>query len=1493
MKLIIISLLSLVIHWAAPAVNDDPVVISAAVISSGCNGQNSIVVTASGGDGSFTYSIQCGSAPPITQTSNVFEGIPPCTYTVTAYSGLESASTVVTVNPDPPALSLYLSSSGCSIVSSANGGGGTYTYSMSTVSSTGPWGAAQSSGVFPSLSPGLYYVRVTDLCGQAVVQNISVTGNGGITFNIDATGDQICLSNVSGGEPPYSYTLTSSTGTYTSPDGCFSKTLLGCASFSITVNGACGSGVYNGSISQLSAGVDCVRFVDGHVELRAYGGRPPYTYTVFAGSSEISNTTGVFENLPHPLRQYGFKVTDACGNVEDGFGILAYSLKFTDEGSCDNDTLHFKVWRDCQQAYHFDEPVEVTCISCGGIKDTLYYSSEEAFFPNAVPGQTTLSITTGCEDSTFCRDTLVLHLFAGCDSIRARIADLFKCSYFMESMRWMQDTATVYELYAPDGSLLATNSTGLFNQLSPANGYRVKAISPLCGILTATVDLKEPQDIPLIWDFKVSMASNNGVCSPRYSMTLPRNQGPMYLTGGPDHITQLIDDEHVSYNCVYYFPPPLKAGSYQLSSRRFCAIDTFTFPELPFDLSASVVSDCPGAGRIQVAGAQNESYWRVFFEEHGLDNWDSEYYDSDGYSLFNEEGELVDYRYELGGPGSFFNLEAGTYQVVLNFMSCGVDTVTVHITDQPSLAASISPGVICPGQTTGSVVVKITPGRAGYRIREVSCSNYLYEGGYDSAITNDTLSIIGNLSAGIHCFEVTDSCGNKVTQATGVSYFTDEITAAYQCLPAQVQLQIDSIPFFDYIWLNGAGDTLGYNSGLKVGYPNNSSTYRVQVITPGNCIIEKSIEVHPDIVPAFDVIVADTVLCNAGDSAQVTIHPVRPDYEYDWSDSASDSTSRWLAAGSYTVTATHPASGCTATGSFQIEQAPVVLPVIGGILAFCPGDSGTAAIANAGEFMSWSWSPAGSTDAQIILTDTSSVTLEAVAASGCLRSVTVTPMVYPLPAPTVAGPAEICEGATGTFSTMPAVFASYEWSTGATTPVINAPSGEYSVTVTSVDGCTGVAPAFTSVEVPLISASVQMPEHICKGDTAAAQVITISSAYTEGTVWIANSVGDTFTGTIENGTAFIAFSLQQSDIMVIDSVVLPGYQCPFVLPPGDSVIVDDPQVAITAQVYSNGYNLHCPGDSSGSVSVLHAVGVGQLSYLWSNGVQETQKIDTLASGIYTVTLTDQWQCTATDTVAVTGPPPVTPLILAQSPRCFGIDGGSMQINSSPSPRPVACLINGETIGYIPVQMSQLPPGVYDIELDDGVCPPVDTMIELSAPPYVFADIIDEEVTISLGDSYKILTTIEAGIPFSVSFEPEAEHNGDFQPIVMPVKHSRYVLSVTDTNGCTFTDDILIRVRNDVRVYVPNVFQPGDATNGMFYPFAKEGAVKEVLSFHIYDRWGDMVFEKRQFLPNDANSGWDGSHQGKPVNPATFVWTAKVEFINGDVIDLNGDITIVR
>lgn len=104
-------------------------------------------------------------------------------------------------------------------------------------------------------------------------------------------------------------------------------------------------------------------------------------------------------------------------------------------------------------------------------------------------------------------------------------------------------------------------------------------------------------------------------------------------------------------------------------------------------------------------------------------------------------------------------------------------------------------------------------------------------------------------------------------------------------------------------------------------------------------------------------------------------------------------------------------------------------------------------------------------------------------AFGCTASTNIAITVNPLPVPVISGPAAICIGNSATLNAG-AGYATYAWSNGANTQTIStANSGNYTVTVTSIAGCSASTAANLVVN-PLPTPAITGTTTICQGAQA-------------------------------------------------------------------------------------------------------------------------------------------------------------------------------------------------------------------------------------------------------------------------------------------------------------------------------------------------------------------------------------------------------------------------
>ena len=132
-----------------------------------------------------------------------------------------------------------------------------------------------------------------------------------------------------------------------------------------------------------------------------------------------------------------------------------------------------------------------------------------------------------------------------------------------------------------------------------------------------------------------------------------------------------------------------------------------------------------------------------------------------------------------------------------------------------------------------------------------------------------------------------------------------------------------------------------------------------------------------------------------------------------------------------------------------------------------------------------------------------------------------------------------------------------------------------------------------------------------------------------------------------------------------------------------------------------------------------------------------------------------------------------------------------------------------------------------------------------------------------------------------------------QPIITPTQTTTYEVAFNHLDGCEAVDTIHVTVIDPAtldcnQIFIPNAFTPTETPNlndvfGISNPFA----VDEFISFEIFDRWGGRVFQAQT-----AFDSWDGTSNGKPLNPGVFLYRLHYK-CKGEEKVKAGNLTLLR
>ncbi len=189
----------------------------------------------------------------------------------------------------------------------------------------------------------------------------------------------------------------------------------------------------------------------------------------------------------------------------------------------------------------------------------------------------------------------------------------------------------------------------------------------------------------------------------------------------------------------------------------------------------------------------------------------------------------------------------------------------------------------------------------------------------------------------------------------------------------------------------------------------------------------------------------------------------------------------------------------------------------------------------------------------------------------------------------------------------------------------------------------------------------------------------------------------------------------------------------------------------------------------------------------------------------------------------------------------------------------------------------------NLDLTYRLCPPknISKNIRVYAVPNIY---LGEDTSICAGGTaYNLIDHVNSTNPLASWLW----NTGDITPGITVVKAGTYSATVT-INGCIASDTVVIA--NDCYADFPSVFTPnGDGVNDYFFPrqYLTKGLTE--FSMDIYNRWGQLIYQANTV----DGSGWDGSFNAKPQPEGVYIYVISAKFKDGQMLNKQGNITLVR
>lgn len=172
------------------------------------------------------------------------------------------------------------------------------------------------------------------------------------------------------------------------------------------------------------------------------------------------------------------------------------------------------------------------------------------------------------------------------------------------------------------------------------------------------------------------------------------------------------------------------------------------------------------------------------------------------------------------------------------------------------------------------------------------------------------------------------------------------------------------------------------------------------------------------------------------------------------------------------------------------------------------------------------------------------------------------------------------------------------------------------------------------------------------------------------------------------------------------------------------------------------------------------------------------------------------------------------------------------------------------------------PGWHDIMIEDDNGCTADTSIFIEEVLPIEAYIIPE-ISIMEGESFQLelMINLDTNDIESIEWSPS-----DFlschdctDPIVSAPINTDYTIYVKAKNGCEASTNLRVKVEKQIKYFIPNIItitQSSDP-NSWFTIYAETGDIDRISELHIFDRWGNLVFQNFNFQVNQPESGWNG------------------------------------
>ena len=740
-------------------------------------------------------------------------------------------------------------------------------------------------------------------------------------------------------------------------------------------------------------------------------------------------------------------------------------------------------------------------------------------------------------------------------------------------------------------------------------------------------------------------------------------------------------------------------------------------------------------------------------------------------------------------------LSSGTYSVtVTDDNGCtAIDSIVVSQLSGLTATALITNPILCAGDSA-LITVAANGGNAPY------------------TGTGTFYQLAGNAT-----FTVTDSNGCTasvnilVTQPAPLSLtFTPSNSSCFNANDATiVALPAGGTPVYSFLWSNAnINDTITNLS---------PATYTLTVTDANGCSIIDSASVNQPSAISLSTLVSDAACFGSTSGAiDLSVAGGTPGYTFLWNNGPSSEDLNAIAAGVYSVTVTD-ANGCNASTSATVNEPAALALTTSSTPASCNPD-GTANVAVAGGTAPYSflWSNASTNDTITALSSgTYSVTVTDDNGCTAIDSIVVSQLSGLTATALITNPI-LCAGD----SALITVAANGGNAPYTGTGTFYQLAGNATFTVTDSNGCTASVNILVTQPAPLSLTFTPSNSSCFNANDATIVALPAGGTPVYSFLWSNANINDTITN-----LSPATYTLTVTD----------ANGCSII----DSASVNQPSAISLSTLVSDAA---CFGSTSGAIDLSVAGGTPGYTFLWNNG-PSSEDLNAIAAGVYSVTVTDANGCTASTSATVNEPAALIANSTITTPITVSGGSGIITVSANGGILPyqgigndtvlsgtyqyvvtdgngctdttiititepnqlvanatinTLILCNGDSAivsvsatggqaPYTGIGTFTLPAGTYNFTVTDSFNVSSVTSITISEPSALTASILGANVTCNGLNNGSATITASGGVaPYAYTWS-----NSSINDSVSNLAPSNYTVTVTDANGCSTSQSVII------------------------------------------------------------------------------------------------------